>query len=109
MVDQPCQLRRIEFLLDAVVQCRPTGLRIREVHVGASLHEKPRGLEFLPRPRGEKWRHANDDVDPRAGFDEHIEMAYVVVPRGSEQSTSGGVLHLRTAFEEQLDERRISP
>ena len=109
MVDKPCQLRRIEFLLDAVVQRRPTWLRIQEVHIGASLRKKPRSLEFLPHPRGEKRRHADDDVDLRAGFDEQIEIADVVVPRGGEQSAAGGVLHLGAACEQQLDERCVSP
>src|SRR5204862_4259435 len=33
MLDQPCQLRRIEFLLDAVVQCRPARPGNHKVYV----------------------------------------------------------------------------
>jgi len=92
------------------MRARRLQLRRSEVRSdGTSLRKKSRRLEFLPHPRGEKRRHADDNVDLRAGFDEQIENANVVVPCGGEQSAAGGILHLRAAFEQQLDKRGISP
>jgi len=62
------------------MRARRRQLRRSEVRSdGTSLRKKSRRLEFLPHPRGEKRRHADDNVDLRAGFDEQISSSRLTI------------------------------
>ena len=105
--DAPCftshfKQRRIEFLLDANMQCGATAL-VLHVDVRAFQRERFRRLEPLPAPAREERRHADDDFLVGAGVDQQLENVHVVPPAGGIEAG-----RLRASLDQQFDDGGVA-